>query len=439
MTGTAPWPATAVVEGRSVTSIGGVDLAGLAESHGTPLWVVDEADLRMRCRAYRRAFPEVAYASKAWCTVGILRIVADEGLWVDVASGGELYTAERAGVPMERVVFHGNNKSEAELRMAAGLGVGRLVIDSFDEIGLADRVGAATGHRFRAWIRVTPGIDAHTHAFVRTGHDDSKFGFTLSLGLADRALERALASDHLAVAGVHAHIGSQIFGAAPLAANTEVLIGVLAGWRDRYGVTLDELNVGGGMAIPYTHEDRPLGPAGYGAVLSGALTAEAARLGFPVPRLFVEPGRALVGPSAATLYRVGTVKRIPGIRTYAAVDGGMSDNIRPALYGAEHEVAPAGRRSDAPLEAMTIVGKHCESGDLVREHAPLPSDLAPGDLLVVAATGAYTESMASTYNRVPRPGAVLVQDGSARWMVRPETYEDLVARDLPAGPAAADG
>jgi diaminopimelate decarboxylase len=206
---------------------------------------------------------------------------------------------------------------------------------------------------------------------------------------------------------------------------------VIAGWRERYGVTLAEINVGGGMAIPYTHEDRPLDPAGYGTALAEEVAAAAARLRTPIPRLFVEPGRALVGPSAVTLYRVGTVKRIPGIRTYAAVDGGMSDNIRPALYGAEHEVAPVGRPSAAPPEAMTVVGKHCESGDLVREHAPLPSDLAPGDLLAVAATGAYTESMASTYNRVPRPGAVVVLDGSVRWIVRPETYKDLVTRDLP--------
>ncbi len=429
----SPWPLSAELDGRSVMMVGGTSLDEAAAQFGTPLWVVDEGDLRTRCRRYREGFDgaTVAYASKAWCTTGILQIAAAEGLAIDVASAGELYTAQRAGVPMELVILHGNNKGDDELRMAAELGVGRVVLDSFDELDRIERIGAELGHTFRCWLRITPGIDAHTHHYVRTGHDDSKFGFTLSLGLADEAIARALQLDHVELTGVHAHIGSQIFGAGPLVANAEVLFEVLAAWRDRHGIVLEELNAGGGMAIRYTHEDHPVTPADYGRALGEALTAAAAHHGYPAPHLFVEPGRALIGPSTITLYRVGTVKRLPGIRTYVSVDGGMSDNIRPALYDAEHEVALAGRISEAPLEPVTVVGKHCESGDLVREHAALPSDLAPGDLLAVAATGAYTEAMASNYNRLPRPGAVIVGDRGPRWLVRRETLDDVVARDVP--------
>lgn len=429
----SPWPITAVTADGSVQAVGGVALTDLAERHGTPLWVVDEEDLRSRCREYRSAFPggEVAYASKAWCTVGLLQLMDEEGLAIDVASGGELYTAHRAGVPMDRVVFHGNNKDDEELGLAARLGVGRVVVDSFDELARLEDTGTERRHRFRAWLRVTPGIDAHTHHYVRTGHHDSKFGFTISLGLADAAVEEALRLDHVEVVGVHAHIGSQIFGTGPFTANVEALIGLLAGWRDRFGITLPELNIGGGMAIRYTHEDHPVAPSTYASAVTAAVAESSARFDYPAPRLIVEPGRALVGPSTLTLYRVGTIKRLEGIRTYVSVDGGMSDNIRPALYDAEHETALAGRISAAAPEAMTVVGKHCESGDLVREHAALPGDLAVGDLLAVAATGAYTESMASNYNRLPRPGAVLVREGEARWLVRRETLDDVLGRDVP--------
>ncbi len=428
----SPWPLTTRLEAGSLVSIGGVQLDTLAERYGTPLWVVDEHDLRTRCRSYREAFEgsEVAYASKAWCTTGIVQIAAGEGLSIDVASEGELTTAAKAGVPGRRIILHGNNKSDRELEMAADLGVGRVVVDSFDELERMERIGAARHHVFRCWLRITPGIDAHTHQYVRTGHDDSKFGFTLSLGLADAAIERSLAMRHAEVVGIHAHIGSQIFGTAPFTANVEVLIDLLARWRDRHGITLGELNAGGGMAIRYTREDHPVGPADYARALRETLRDASAHHGYPMPRLVVEPGRALVGPAAITLYRVGTVKRLPGIRTYASVDGGMSDNIRPALYDAEHEVALAGRAGGAAPEPVTVVGKHCESGDLIREHAALAGDLAPGDLLAVAATGAYTEAMASNYNRLPRPGAVRVRDGEARWLVRPETLDEVLARDV---------
>ncbi len=430
--GLGPWPATASRDTAGVLHIGGVAATDLAREYGTPLWVVDEADLRGRCRAYRDAFRgvEVAYASKAWCTVGILQLVTDEGLWVDVASGGELHTARVAGVPMDRIIFHGNNKSEEELRLAADLRVGRVVIDSFDELDRLERIGSEMGHVFPCWIRITPGIDAHTHVYVRTGHDDTKFGFALSLGLADEVATRAAALDHVALLGAHAHVGSQIFGAGAFVTAAELMVAFLAACRSHSGFELAELNVGGGMGIRYTQEDHPLDVHGLAEALLAAVDESCARHGLAPPRLFVEPGRAIVGPSTLTLYRVGTVKVLPGIRTYASVDGGMSDNIRPALYGAEHDVMLANRVGEG-RSPYAVVGKHCESGDLVAPNASLPSDLRPGDLLAVAATGAYTESMASNYNRLPRPAAVIVREGEVRLLIRRESYDDLVARDVP--------
>ena len=429
----SPWPSTATRAPDGVLIVGGVRTTDLAAEHGTPLWVVDETDLRDRCRSYREAFPDVwvAYASKAWCTTGILQIVADEGLWIDVASGGELHTAQHAGVPMERVVLHGNNKSEAELEQAVDAGVARIVVDSLVELERLGRVAVSTGTTVPVWLRITPGIDAHTHEFVRTGQDDSKFGFTLSLGLADEALRTALRTDGIEVVGVHAHIGSQIFGTDPFVANAEVLVALLARWRDELGVTLPECNLGGGMGIRYTHEDHPVRINRYGDAVLQAVADACEDHDYPLPQLAVEPGRAIVGPSTITLYEIGTVKQLPGVRTYVSVDGGMSDNIRPALYDAEHEVELANRESHRAPIAVSVVGKHCESGDLVAERTRLPEDTEVGDLLAVAATGAYGEAMASNYNRLPRPAAVLVRDGTVRPLLRRETFADLVARDVP--------
>ena len=426
------WPLTASRNVAGALTVGGISTDELADQYGTPLWVVDEADFRERCRRYRDAFTgaTVAYAAKAWSAIGILQLATQEGLWIDVASGGELHAAMAAGVPPETVAFHGNNKSDDELRMAAEFGVGRVVIDSFDEIARLQATGEEASHTFQCWLRVTPGIDAHTHEYVRTGHDDTKFGFTLSLGLAEAALVATLGLSNVDVVGVHAHIGSQIFGTEPFVANAELMVGLLADWRDRHDIVLSELNLGGGMAIPYTHEDHPVTEADYGEAVVLAVTKTSTSRSIAVPRLFVEPGRAIVGPSTITLYRVGTIKQLPGIRTYVSVDGGMSDNIRPALYEAEHETGLANRNGSAQLAAFTVVGKHCESGDLVRERASLPDDLAIGDVLAVAATGAYTEAMASNYNRVPRPGAVLVKDGKVRELIRRESIEDLMARDV---------
>ncbi|MEX2328520.1 MAG: diaminopimelate decarboxylase [Nitriliruptoraceae bacterium] len=427
------WPLTATRDATDgMLTIGGVRVDDLARDHGTPLWIVDEQDVRQRCRSHLAGFPgvEVAYASKAWCTLGLLQLIDQEGLLVDVASEGELHTALVAGVAADRLVFHGNNKSEGELARALDAGVGRIVIDSFEEIDRLDRLAGERGVRAAVHLRITPGIDAHTHEYVRTGHDDSKFGFTLSLGLADRALDAALAAEHLDVRGIHAHIGSQIFGVDPFVANAQVSIDLLARWRDERGVTLDEVNLGGGMGIRYTHEDHPVEIARCGEAVLRAVDERCAVHGLPRPRLIIEPGRAIVGPSTVTLYEVGTIKDLPGLSRWVSVDGGMSDNIRPALYGAEHEVVLASRDSAVEPHAVTIVGKHCESGDLVREHVGLPGDLVVGDLLAVAATGAYTASMASNYNRLPRPAAVLVADGKARTLVRRETLDDLLARDV---------
>ena len=428
-----PWPLTAERDANGSLVIGGVSVIDLAEEHGTPLWVVDEVDLRFRCRTYREAFEgaEVAYASKAWCTTGILQLVVDEGLWVDVASGGELHTALHANVPPDRIVFHGNNKSVRELREAVDAGVARIVVDSLIELERLELVAAEAGQVVPVWLRATPGIDAHTHEYVRTGHDDTKFGFGIRFDHDLEALDALRRLDHVEVVGVHAHIGSQIFGSDPFVANAEVLLERIASWRRELGIEVDELNLGGGMGIRYTHEDPPVDVGRMARVVLDALDRTCGDLGLPRPRLWVEPGRAVVGPSTVTVYEVGTIKELPGLRTYVSVDGGMSDNIRPALYQADHEIELANRVGSVEQRAVAVVGKHCESGDIVRERAAVPADVEVGDLVAVAATGAYTESMASNYNRLPRPAAVLVRDGEVRPLIRRETYDDLVARDIP--------
>jgi diaminopimelate decarboxylase len=435
------WPATTARTGDGVMTVGGVAVTDLAREHGTPLWVVDEQDLRDRCRAWRAAFPDtdVAYASKAWPVVGILQVVAEEGLWVDVASAGELHTALVAGVPGERVVFHGNNKSLDELRMAASARVARVVADSFDELDRLGRVAEETGQPFDVVLRITPGIEAHTHDYVKTGHDDSKFGFTLSTGLADVAFDRARDLDGIEVVGVHAHIGSQIFDTEPFETAADALIGLLAGWRDKHGVVVGECNLGGGMGIRYHEADDPPTVAELGERLRAAVDAACERADFPRPRLAIEPGRAIIGPATITLYTVGTIKALGGLTTWVSVDGGMSDNIRPALYDATHEVALASRLGAAHRSPVTLVGKHCESGDVLAAGVPLPADLAVDDLVAFASTGAYNAAMASNYNRLPRPAAVLVREGAARPILRRETLDDLVSRDIPlASPAPGD-
>jgi diaminopimelate decarboxylase len=435
---TGVWPRTAAFADGRLARLGGVDVDALAREHGTPLYVLDHAELVGRMRAYRDAFGDdvaVTYAGKALCVVGVLQIAAREGLHLDVASGGELHTAARAGFPMERVLLHGNNKSEAELAQAATLGVGRVVADSFSELERLSALGERLRHDYAVLLRITPGVTAVTHDFIRTGDDDSKFGFTLSAGLAHAAVERALALPRIDVRGLHCHVGSQVTAAEVFSAAAVLLVGLLDDVRTRHCTVLGELNVGGGLGIAYAEGDDALDVRDYARALREAVSRECSRRGLGEPRLAVEPGRSIVGPAGVTLYTVGTVKEVPGVRTYVSVDGGMSDNPRPALYGARYTFAPAGRQAGAPAPSrVTVVGKHCESGDVLGRDVELGPGIAEGELLAVAATGGYAHSMSSNYNRLPRPAMVLVADGEARVLVRRETLDDVVARDAPLEP-----
>jgi len=419
--GSAVYPGGSRVNARGHLEVGGCDVLELAEEFGTPAYIYAEDDLRARARAYRGAFErrtgdfEVLFASKSLPCTAAYRLFAEEGLSVDVASGGELHMALRAGFDPARIHMHGNNKSEEEILLAARSGVGHLILDSFDEIERCERLLDSPQ---RVLIRVTPGIKPSTHDYVQTGQLDSKFGFGLEDGLAARAIERVLASDVLELSGLHAHIGSQIFELEPYTLAIRA-IGELAGeW-------CKVVNVGGGLGIAYTAEDEPPSIDDYVEVKARGV-AEVFGEGV---RILVEPGRSLVGNAGITAYRVGTVKEIPGIRTYVAVDGGMSDNMRPMLYGSRYEALIADRAAAAPDSPATIAGMHCESGDIVVRDALLAAP-AVGDVLVTPATGAYGYAMASNYNGVPRPPVVFCRDGDARAVVRRETYEDLTSRDL---------
>jgi diaminopimelate decarboxylase len=430
-------PRTAEVEDGRLLAVGGVAVGDLVAQHGTPLYVLDRAELVGRMRAYREAFgPDVAvtYAAKALCVTAVLQLAAAEGLHLDVASAGELATAARAGFPMERVILHGNNKSVDELALAADLGVSRVVADSMIELDRLEALAARRGDPIAILLRITPGVGAGGHAYIRTGQDDSKFGFTLSSGLAGEAIDRALRSAHLDLRGLHCHVGSQVTVGEAYDAATAVMVDLHADVAARRGEPLPELNLGGGLGIAYTAGDPEPSVTGYAAALRAAVTRACAAHGLPVPRLAVEPGRSIVGPAGVTLYTVGTVKEVAGIRTYVAVDGGMSDNLRPALYGARYAFLPAGEPvapGDGGPMTCTVVGKHCETGDVLGDTVQLPGAVRPGELLAVAATGAYGHAMASNYNRLARPAMVLVGDGRADVVVRRETLDDVLARDVP--------
>ena len=431
-----PFPQTSVFAGDRLVEVGGVAVAALAEECGTPLYVLDRDELVGRMRAYRAAFGEdvaVTYAAKALCVIGVLQLVAREGLHVDVASAGELATALRAGVPPERIVLHGNNKTVPELHEAVTERVGRIVVDSFSELQRLADVASSAGVRQDILRRVTPGVAASTHAFIATGHDEAKFGFALSVGLAEEAVSAALALDSLRLRGVHCHIGSQITGVHDFTVAARTMVGFLRGVRDRHDLEMEELNLGGGLGIVYRPGDEDLPVADYAKALIGAVEAALSDAGLSRPLLSVEPGRSIVGPAGLTLYRVGTIKEVPEVRRWAAVDGGMSDNMRPALYGARYTVAAAGDATGTagPTVHWAIAGKHCETGDVVAPDVELPADLAEGDLLAVAATGAYGHSMSSNYNRLARPAMVLVGDGQVWPLVRRETLDDVIARDVP--------
>ncbi|MEE1757194.1 diaminopimelate decarboxylase [Streptomyces sp. SP18CS02] len=427
------WSRTVGRDQDGVATVGGITVTRLAEEFGTPAYFLDEADFRARCRAWADAFgkdADVFYAGKAFLSRAVVRWLHEEGLNLDVCSGGELTTALDAGMPAERIAFHGNNKSLAEIEKAVRVGVGRIVLDSFQEIARVAHVAQAQGRRQRVQIRVTVGVEAHTHEFIATAHEDQKFGIALGGGQAAEAVRRALKLDGLELIGIHSHIGSQIFDMAGFEVSARRVVQLLAEVRDEHGVELPEIDLGGGLGIAYTSEDDPREPHEIAKALSDIVTRECGAAGLRTPRISVEPGRAIVGPTAFTLYEVGTVKPLEGLRTYVSVDGGMSDNIRTALYDAEYSVALVSRTSDAESMLSRVVGKHCESGDIVVRDAFLPADLAPGDLIAVPATGAYCRSMASNYNHALRPPVVAVKDGEARVIVRRETEEDLLRLDV---------
>ncbi|HWI50372.1 MAG TPA: diaminopimelate decarboxylase [Rummeliibacillus sp.] len=417
-------------------SIGSVDTVELAKTYGTPLFVYDIALFRKRARGFIDTFKnasvsaQVAYASKAFSSVAIYQVAAQEGLSVDVVSGGELYTALQAGVPSEKIHFHGNNKSLHELEFAFESKIGCIVIDNFYEIDLLKKLSAKRKQKMHVLIRVTPGVEAHTHDFITTGQSDSKFGFDLSNGQADAAFKALFNDPYLELQGMHCHIGSQIFDTAAFRLAAKKLTDKMGEWQEHYQFHTTVLNLGGGFGIRYTEEDAPLQPAVYVDDMIKTVKQEAEKLKLPMPEIWIEPGRSLVGDAGTTLYTIGSQKEVPNTRKYLAVDGGMSDNIRPALYDAKYDGAIANKMSHPATETYTIAGKLCESGDKLIENINLP-EAEPNDILATFCTGAYGYSMASNYNRIPRPAVVFVENGEHQLVVKRESYEDLVKLDLP--------
>ena len=428
--------------------IGGCAASTLADEFGTPLYVFDEETLRTQARIYREALAQhypssaqAAYASKAYLCTAIAQLFTEEGVDLDVVSGGELYVALRAGFPPERIHFHGNNKSREELIEAITAGIGRIVVDNFHELETLAALGTDsrfTSHvsRVPIWLRLSPGVAAHTHAHIQTGHLDTKFGFPIATGDAERAVGVAMQTPGLELLGLHCHIGSQIYEPESLADAAAVLIAFAAEMRDRHSFTLRELSPGGGWGVPMTEDDPEAPVQPYIAALSATIVDSCRAHRLALPHLVLEPGRSLVAPAAVALYTVGTRKAVPGVRTYVSVDGGMADNIRPALYGAKYAAQVSGIRRQGTgvrgqaSELVTIAGKFCESGDILIRDIELPR-LEAGDLLAIPMAGAYTLAMASNYNLARRPAVVLVKEGAARLIQRRETYADLAARDMP--------
>ncbi|GAA3611378.1 diaminopimelate decarboxylase [Marihabitans asiaticum] len=448
---------------EGVVTVAGVPVTDIAREFGTAAYVVDEDDFRARARAFQEDFTrpfvavcggaDVYYAGKAFLCTAVARWVLEEGLSLDVCSGGELAVARRAGFPGERIALHGNNKSIPELRAALEHGVGRIVVDSLVEIERVAEVARELGVVAPVMVRVTVGVEAHTHEFIATAHEDQKFGFSLASGAAMEAVEAVLGQESLTLLGLHSHIGSQIFDVSGFEIAARRLVGLHVEVARRHGVHLPEMDLGGGYGIAYTSEHDPMTPAHLGADMAAVLDRELKQLddladelagdqlgddpvatAAPRPRISIEPGRAIAGPSTFTLYEIGTVKRVQvgpqAERMYVSVDGGMSDNVRTALYGADYSCTLASRRSDAEPAVTRVVGRHCESGDIVVMDEYLPADVEPGDLIAVPGTGAYCRSMASQYNHTPRPPVIAVRDGHARVIVRRETIEDILALDV---------
>ena len=425
-------PTTATTDARGHLQIGGCDVPALVAEFGTPLYVYDETTIRSACREFRvqfdRVLPgaDVQYAAKAYLSPTIAAIAAQEGLGLDVVSGGELFVARHAGFPMARIVFHGNNKSEAELREALDAGVGRIVIDNFHELALLDQISQQRGRPQPVLLRVTPGVDAHTHEKTTTGIADSKFGFPLAPGDAEEAVRRTLAADGLELRGYHVHLGSPIFSTEPYSRGIQVMASFAARMWDAFEFHWREFSVGGGFAVAYTPDQVPPAVADYAQAVSRTLHAACTTHDLPVPRVHLEPGRSIVARAGVAVYTVGARKAIEGVRTYISVDGGMADNVRPAMYGSRYVALAANRMHDAVEETVAVAGKFCESGDILVREAGLPR-LHAGDLLALPASGAYHLAMESNYNLATRPAVVFVGQGRARLARRRQSYDGLLA------------
>ncbi|MET9487813.1 diaminopimelate decarboxylase [Nocardia sp. NPDC006630] len=425
----AVWPRETHYDNDGRITVGGVALADIADQYGTPTYVLDEGEVRDRCQAYRRRFPEaeIIYAGKALLTRAVAEWVTDEGLSIDVCSAGELAVALSSWTDPERIVLHGNGKPFAELETAINCGIGRVVIDSLTEITL---LSALATKPQRVLLRICPDIDVHGHPAVRTGVTDQKFGFAIGSQALSEAVERIVRQPNLEFAGLHCHIGSQIYDTFPYGEAVRRMISEMARIRDDYGVTLTELDLGGGHAVAYRPGDAEMNLAELADIIEDSLDAACARYGFPRPRIALEPGRAIVARAGVTLYRVLSIKHVEGGRTFVTVDGGMSDNPRVALYGAHYEAVVANRHPTGPHMTASIAGRYCEAGDILATDVRLPADLRPGEVLAMPCTGAYHHSLASSYNGVGRPPIVAVRDGSSRELVRRETIEDLMRRDI---------
>ncbi|WP_125583926.1 diaminopimelate decarboxylase [Levilactobacillus cerevisiae] len=416
--------------------IGKVDATELAQTYGTPLVVYDVGQIRQQIHAFQQSFAQtglhyqISYASKAFATVAMYQVIAAEGLHADVVSGGELYTALHAGFPADHLSFHGNNKTRAELEMAVENHVGVIILDNFHEVDLLKRILQERSATTKVMLRLTPGISAHTHRYTQTGQVDSKFGFDVDSGQATRALQEVLAIPQMQLIGIHAHIGSQIFGVAGFDLLVKKLVSIAADWQEQFNVTLPILNLGGGFGITYTQEDTAIAPAEFIQHIAATLKTATTERHLPLPEIWIEPGRAIVGPAGYNLYTVGSRKDIPNLASYLSVDGGMGDNIRPALYQAKYEAVVANKLNAPQQETVHLAGKYCESGDILVDQLALPRT-EPGDLIAMLDTGAYGYSMASNYNRNPRPAVVFVEQGQAKLVVRRETYADLIRLDEP--------
>ena len=435
----AIWPASATRNTAGEITIGGLSVTEIAAEYGTPVFIFDEADVRKRARDYVAAFKvndietSVHYAGKAFMTTKIAQWVSEEGLGIDVASVGELEVALRAGIDPAQIVMHGNNKSVKDLERAVEVGIGRVVIDSLIEIERLNSMAASAGIVQQVLLRLTVGVEAHTHEAISTAHEDQKFGLSVASGMAMAAVDNVMESDALSLAGLHSHIGSQIFDATGFELATHRVVDFAAQIKQRHGLMVSELDVGGGMGIAYVAGDDPLDVTAMAKSILDIVRTECSRVNMPIPKISVEPGRAIIGNPGITVYEVGTIKPVEldsGItRHYISVDGGMSDNIRTALYDAQYTATIANRISTAVTAISRVVGKHCESGDIVVRDTQLPTDIKPGDLLAVAATGAYCRPMASNYNHIPRPAVVSVCAGQSQVLLRRETIEDLMAFD----------